>query len=90
MRASSSRLEPMAAPPCPTKAERRYPSFPTPVSRSPTLAAVRPGTGSPVAVYTASNPPKGLVRAGKRRMVMSCPSHSTCISPDMGAPDQGA
>ena len=76
-------------PPWPMKAERSYTSRPTPVSSWPQLAAVRPGTASPEAVYTAEKAPKGTLPRGPRRMVTSRPCHSRRSSPSMGAPDQG-
>ena len=73
----------------PRKAERANTSAPTPVSSSPQVSPVRPGTGSWVPVYTAEKAPKGVFPRGPRRMVTDRPSHSSSSSPSMGAPDQG-
>ena len=89
MRRSSSGAAVRDSPPAPRKAEREKTGRPTPVSCSPQLAAVSPGTGSSVPVYTAEKEPKGAFPRGPRRMVMSRPFHSRRISPSMGAPDQG-
>ena len=73
----------------PRKAERANTSAPAPVSSSPQVSPVRPGTGSWVPVYTAEKAPKGAFPRGPRRMVTDRPSHSSSSSPSMGAPDQG-
>ena len=56
---------------------------------SPQLEAVRPGTGSPVSLYTAEKAPKGVVPLGPRRMVICLPCHSSSRAPSMALPDQG-
>ena len=89
MRLSSSGAAVTAMPFCPTSAVRVKVSFPQPRMVWPALAPVRPGTGSPEAVYTASNCWKGPERVEVRRRVRSRPCHSSSSSPAMGAPDHG-
>ena len=88
-RSSSGAAVTDRSPPFPRKAERSNTSRPTPVSSSPQVSAVRPGTGSSVPVYTAAKAAKGAPVLGPRRMVMFRPRHSSPSSPAMGAPDQG-
>ena len=78
-------------PPCPMNAVRANTSADTPVSRSPASAAVRPGTGMSVPVYTAEKPRSGAFGASvQRRIVMHLPPCSSSSSPAMGLPLQGA
>ena len=89
MRRSSSASAEMAAPPWPTKADFSNTDRDTPRMVSPQLAAVRPGTGSPVSLYTAEKAPKGVFPLGPRRMVIRSPFHSSSRAPSMALPDQG-
>ena len=72
-------------------AVRANTSADTPVSCSPASAAVRPGTGMSVPVYTAEKPRSGALGASvQRRIVMHLPPCSSSSSPAMGLPLQGA
>ena len=72
-------------------AVRANTSTDTPVSCSPASAAVRPGTGMSVPVYTAEKPRSGAPGVSvQRRIVMHFPPCSSSSSPAMGLPLQGA
>ena len=91
MRRSSSGVPVTTRPPCPMNAVRANTSAATPVSCSPASAAVRPGTGMSVPVYTAEKPRSGAFGASvQRRIVMHLPPCSSSSSPAMGLPLQGA
>ena len=91
MRFSSSGVPVTTRPPCPMNAVRANTSADTPVSCSPASAAVRPGTGMSVPVYTAEKPRSGAPGVSvQRRIVMHFPPCSSSSSPAMGLPLQGA
>ena len=61
------------------------------MSCSPASAAVSPGTGMSVPVYTAEKPRSGAPGVSvQRRIVMHFPPCSSSSSPAMGLPLQGA
>ena len=90
MRRSSSAEPVTAASPWPMKALRRKTSRPAPVSASPAVGPVSPGTGSAVPVYTALNSFIGDEAPRDVRVrLISRPPNSMSIVPDIGLPDQG-